>query len=428
MAEPELPPALHRHVEPTRRRQLWWWALAGTAAANAALTLGLGARSSAGGGIAVAIKVEAAAPAPAPVVVVQAAPAPAPMSAPPAPVAEPVGHDPFADRGPCPAPHAGRPAGALTQPTELGYLRGIGTSPTDSRLVAAWDKESVHVSRDGGHTWGRVLDGEGWVLDVSFDCHGRVLALRRGSGLGMRDGMDEAWRPVREVELVFREGDDAEPPEPADDDYAPRLVGGGRWIAVLGAGDLDGEDGPRSMAAITRDAGATWRRVDLHYWERADVRGEWSGDTLRVIVPWTDCMSEGLSLVTVSPGGVSTAELGGYAGQVALAGATVLAPPSTCHYAEGVGDDVAGGGLCVWRAGRWTLKPAPADPDARGEDRNFDVVDGPVDVMWSGDLVYRVSARGYGAGKRWDARWRPITTDRAGRVWGLDELGVIVRA
>ncbi len=429
MVAPSAPPdpslALSRHVEPVRHRRRWWWALAGTAAANAALTLGLGARSSTGG-LAIAIHVEAAAPAappPVPVVIVQAQAAPTAIvpvvAGPPAP---------FADLGPCPAPHPRAPTGELTQPT-FEPLRGVATSPTDSRRVAAWPRDQVFVSADAGHTWRGVLAGDGRVLDVAFDCHGRPLALRAGGGLGVVDDGREVWRAVPGLALTLPEPDgDADAAAAAavaevdDTAYRPRLVGGGRAIAIVGATTSDeGDRGQRVV--ITDDVGVSWRSTDLGWYEGKRLPAAWTGDTLRVAVPWTDCSVEGINLVTISPRATRTDELREYASDLALAGGAVIARSYDC---AAPGDD--GGDrereLCVWRGPRrgWTPMAVPASGDA-----DLTLLDGPRDVVIAGDAIYPIGAKGVGRGRSWSSAWHARAVDLAGRVWGLDQAGQLVR-
>lgn len=430
MAAPSDPPApsptLSRHVEPVRHRRRWWWALAGTAAANAALTVGLGARS-APGSLAIAIHVEAApaAPAPpsAPVVIVQAPPAPPAVA--PAVVAPPTR---FADLGPCPATHARAPTGALTPPS-YEPLRGVATSPTDSRRVAAWTGEQVFVSADGGRTWTGVLAGAGRVLDVAFDCHGRALALRADGGLGVVDDGREVWRPVPGLALTWPEPDGdaaaaaaAAVAEVDDTAYRPRLVGGGRAIAIVGASvSAEGDRGQRVV--ITDDVGVSWRSTDLGWYEGKRLPAAWTGDTLRVAVPWTDCSVEGINLVTISPRATRTDELRAYAPDLALAGNAVIARSYDCGAPGDDGDD-GERELCVWRGPRrgWAPMAVPA-----GGDAELTLLDGPRDVVIAGDAIYPIGARRVGGGRPWSSAWQARAVDLAGRVWGLDEAGQLVR-
>lgn len=320
-----------------------------------------------------------------------------------APPALPVG-----DLGPCPAPHRDRVHARLAQPSGDEPVAGFAAAPSDSRWLAAWTATHLFVSRDGGGSWRRVLDGAGAVLDATFDCHGRVLALRAGSGLGVRDGTREVWRAVAGVAI-------ATPPEPyTARSYMPQLVGGGRAIAVVGPrhDELD-----QAYAAISDDGGVSWRQADLEWYEGGRLAAAWSGSTLRVVVPWTDCMAEGLRLVTVHATGVTSVEIDEYAGMVALDGGAIHGLSWECP---------DGGPVCTWRAGRGWRTPRGAAA-LGGDAGDAELVDGPVDVVIADHELRTLAGGRLGRPRPWPAGWTALGTDPSGRVWGTDAAGKLAR-
>ncbi len=324
---------------------------------------------------------------------------------------------PFGDLGPCPAPHKVAPRGALVQPPRY-MLRGVATAPTDTRWVAAWDAEHVYVTRDGGTSWDRVLDGAGAVLDVAFDCHGRVFALRRGSGLGVREGADETWRNIAGIHIG--EVDD-EVPDPGEHrDYAPRLLGGGRKIVVLGTASAEQGD---AFAAISSDGGASWSHVNLSWYEGGSIYGDWQGDTLRVVIPWTDCMSEGVRMVTITPEGTQTSELDIWANELAIDGTEIHALSSNC---PAIGDDEYPA-ICLWRPRKgWSELPIVGPPGG-DEDRAIMLIDGARDVLWIDDHIVPIQHGRTGRARPWPDGATPRAVDLSGRVWGLDGQHQLVR-
>lgn len=412
-------PLLRREAQRARYRHAWWLALAAGVAGNGLLVLAMWA----------------AAPRPAPAEVsVMPAPvvAPTPTVVVSPPIAPPVvvvvqaaapaaaaAFAAFGDLGPCPAPHTARPSGALRQPRLDAPIAGFAGAPTDSRKIAVWTDEEVHVSADGGGSWDRVLDGPGGVLDVSFDCHGRVLALREGNGLGLRDGAREAWRTVPAMSM--RAGDEAEPR------YAPKLVGGGRAMAVVGTRE---DDAGEAWAALSDDGGATWRHVSLGWYEGL-ASAAWHRDTLQVALPWTDCRDEGIRLVTVTARGTRAEEIDEWAQQVALDRGAVLGLSWQCpepgRDALAVEDQ-----LCAWRDGvGWrSLSLGPvADDGGDGGDGGYalTLVDGPADVIVHGASVQAIGGRKLGRAREWPLGADALGTDLAGRLWGKDADGSLIR-
>jgi hypothetical protein len=410
---------LRREAQRARYRHAWWMALAAGVSGNALLVLAMWAAAPRAAPAAVSVMPAPVAAAPAPVIIAspvappvivvvpQAAPAPAPGT--------------FGDLGPCPAPHTTRPTGALRQPG-AGTVTHVSAAPTDSRLVAAWNDDAVFVSRDGGSSWDRVLAGPGAVLDASFDCHGRVLVLREGNGLGMRDGVREAWRTVPGVEL--RMSDEDYQPR-----YIPRVIGGGRSLAVTGPRSGSGDGDGDAWASISDDGGVSWHHADLGWYEGI-THAAWAGDVLRILVPWTDCMSEGIRLVTVTGSDVQDEELGQWSFNVAL---DRTGPYVLSEYCDGravtpggAADDIPL--LCIWRPGRDWHALAPAPVEARGDEGiTLQIVDGPVDVIVRNDTVQTITGSRLGRAREWPAGAAPLATDLAGRLWGTDADGALIR-
>ncbi len=407
-------PTLRRQAQRVRHRHAWWIAIAAGVAGNALLVLAMWAAAPRPAPAAVSVMPAHAAPAPVivsppiapPVIVVVPA---AGVATAPAPAA-------FGDLGPCPAPHKARPSGALRPPRLDGAIAGFAGAPTDSRRVAVWTDEEVHVSADGGGSWDRVLDGPGAVLGVSFDCHGRVLALRDGNGLGMRDGPREAWRSVPAMSM--RVSDEAAPR------YAPKVVGGGRAVAVVG--NREGDDG-EAWAALSDDGGATWRHVSLGWYEGVSSAA-WHRDTLQVVLPWTDCRDEGIRLVTVTPRGVRAEEIEEWAQQVALDRGAVLGVSWECPAPARDALEVEHQ-LCAWRDGvGWrSLLLGPVADDGGDAGYALTLVDGPTDVVVHGASVQTIGARKLGRARAWPLGADVLGTDLAGRLWGKDADGSLIR-
>jgi hypothetical protein len=404
---------LRRQVQRARHRYAWWLAMCAGVSASSLLALALWVSTPAPRPPPAAPAVPAEAivirdPTPAPVVISPQIVSPVIVVVPGAAVEPP--RTPFGDLGPCPAPHRAAPRGALVQPPAEATLLGVAAAATDSRWIAAWSEEQLFVSRDGGRAWLGVLDGPGRVLDASFDCHGRVLVLRAGTGLGVRDGADERWQPLTRVSVPAVEEDAAFADDPR---YQPRLVGGGRRIAVIGS---TGPDLGEAIAATTADAGTTWWHTDMSWYEGADVRGAWHGETLRVLVPWTDCMSEGVRMVTITPDGSRIEELPIWTSQLALHGLDVHAVTYGCPASDGA---VEGGALCFFRD-RQGWSQTKLEVPVRDDVIEPTLVDGAMDVLLVDGELFPVRNGKLGRGREWPTRSLPQTVDLAGRVWGID--------
>lgn len=409
---------LRRQVQRSRYRYAWWLALCAGVAANALLALALWVAAPVPAAQVVTVVEERAAAPPMVVVAPYIAPPTVVMvpaaAAPPAPPPEPA---PFGDRGPCPAPHRAVPPGALTQPL-LSSIMGLAASPTDSRLVVAWGVDAIAVTRDGGRTWQRVLDGKGTVIDASFDCHGRVLAIRAGAGLGVRDGGREAWRAIGGLDFGTSFDDEDNEYAGGDARFVPHLVGGGRLIAIVGAEDsAPGE----AVAAFSADAGETWWHTNLGWWEGHPITAVWRGDELDVLVPWTDCMSEGVRRVAVGQAGARTSELDVNARRLAFDGPVIHDVGWSCPDPDRDGTPA----LCALRPGRdWEVT---AIPGPLAEDAEPRLIDGPADALLVDDRVAPVRRGRIGRFRPWPAGAEALTADLAGRVWGKHDQALIRR-
>jgi hypothetical protein len=206
---------------------------------------------------------------------------------------------------------------------------------------------------------------------------------------------------------------------PRNDEERPHhqaeLVGGGRAIAVVGP--KPGVDDDDASVAISDDGGATWRHADLG-WYAGKATGEWSGETLRVLMPWTDGQSEGIRVVTITAGGVDLQELDEWSAQVALDRGTV----------HGLALDCEDGRLCTWRQGKGA-RSLPLDPIPSGRDQGHDLrlVDGPVDVVVRDFVVQSIGARKLGRAREWPQGAWVLGTDLAGNLWGRNGDGLLIR-
>jgi hypothetical protein len=188
----------------------------------------------------------------------------------------------------CPLGRTDAPLAQPTQPPE--EIIDVRPSPTNAGWVATWNAESIFVSRNAGASWTRVLDGAGEVSDVSFDCFGRVIAIR-GKRVGIRDGEHERWRTA---------------PVSIEDGMPSRVLGGGPDIVLVA--HAIGMNGVR--LAISRDGGETWASHRLAaYWEGDKVRGrQYEDGTIRGAVPVTDCDSYTLFMFRLRDGELASVE------------------------------------------------------------------------------------------------------------------------
>jgi hypothetical protein len=192
----------------------------------------------------------------------------------------------------CPLPRTDAPLVQPAQPPE--HVASVRPAPTNAGWVAAWSPSAIFVSRDAGATWTRVLDGAGTVADVSFDCFGRVIAVR-GGRVGIRDGAHERWRTA---------------PLDLGADKPARVLGGGPDLVVIARV----ADDPGARLAISRDGGQTWGTRKLApYWEGEPIRGrQYEDGTIRGAVPVTDCDYYALWMFRIHDDKIDSIEHGRY--------------------------------------------------------------------------------------------------------------------
>lgn len=344
---------------------------------GASLVLALAVPPAALGSLAVVLALHSG-PAPAamtfaPQWTIEAAPAtPAPLPAPlPAPA-------PAATRASCPAPRTDAPwvAPKFDEP-----ITGVHPAPSNAGWIAAWNSDHIFVSYDAGATFTRVLDGPGNVVDVSFDCFGRAIALR-SNHVGIHEGTREAWHDVAGL-------------RGHDDD--PGLVLGGGPDAVVLANSVG--DAWSSRLAISRDDGATWGYHDLtgDFEPSARARGWQRADgSIDVALPIADCMSDELWWTRIVGNDMSTVTDGMGEGA------------SFAIYDDLVVDDSR------WRtrSGDWHDLPRP--PDGVW----YTVVPGAFPVLVAGDKTYKLD-HGKLRALPLVVEGAPQAVDLAGRVWSI---------
>ncbi len=404
------PRPLRRIAHASRRRRGLWLVIGAVVVAHGAVVIALTrARAAPPAVLHVAAPTLAAAPAPAtqfvplpqPMVTVVVAPTPAVSTW-------------SGDLGPCPAEVTAAPRRALAQPD--APVDDVAVSPRDARSVVAWNRREVFLSGDGGGAWASVLAGPGAVLDAGFDCHGRLMVYRTGGGFGLRAGTQERWTSLEGFDEPDLARTEAEEPRPVQ----VRVVGGGPYAAVVGS--ASDEDGIR--LALSVDGGATWRYSDLGYAEHDGVDAVMTaGGTVRLALPWVDCMSEGMRVATIhAERGLVTDDDTDYVGQGAhpVIGGAV--------YGFSWGSEPTG--LRVYRDGRW--RPvAWAAPATEPDDGDVEpvLIGGARAAIRAGDRLWLLSGT---RTRQLEARWdlgdvAPRQVDAAGRVWGVDARGELVR-
>jgi hypothetical protein len=278
----------------------------------------------------------------------------------------------------CPPPRLDAP---WVDPVIDEAVQAVRPAPSNAGWIAAWNDDHVFVSTDAGATFERVLDGDGKVADVSFDCFGHVLALR-GKTLGIRDGGHERWRAV--------DGIRGEPDDPGG------ILGGGPDVIVVGTPDGQGW---LARMVTSSDLGATWSFRDLEgsFESGMKLRGRQDADaTIHVALAIADCMNDELVWATVRDGH-----------------ATIVKD------AMGEGASFAIYGDLVVSDGRWRTRDREGWHDlAFGQYELVAVVPGAFPVVVSGDKAFRVAG----------GKLRPLpvvvegtpqAVDLAGRVWSV---------
>lgn len=213
--------------------------------------------------------------------------APPPPPAPPPPAAiivAPLAHGPS-----CPPPRTDAP---FVAPKFDEAIDHVQPAPTNAGWIAAWNEHHVFMSHDAGATFQRVLDGDGKVFSASFDCWGHLL-VTRGNQLGIRDGIDEQWKPLSGLR--------------SDDDSPRTVIGGGPDVVIVGRIPRD-EGGVR--AAVSGDGGATWRYHDLDGGTDGErIRGhQRENGAIDIAYSLGDCMSDDVYSAHIVNGVVSTDE------------------------------------------------------------------------------------------------------------------------
>lgn len=216
-------------------------------------------------------------PAPVPVEVAHAAPPspppeqpaqpqppqpPPPQPPPPQPPADP---DPL---GPCLAPFTGSTAGELHAPADTDT---ITLSRHDARLIAAWSSDTLHISTNDGDSFERVLQRDGAIGDVAFDCRGRLHVIRGTGELGTYDPHTKIERWTR-VATFWSRGDTVD---------TGRLIPDGVGVAVIG-----NTPARRDRLWLFRRGGdGRWRAKHLF---SDSEPGYWSGIRVGTIRPLPD--------------------------------------------------------------------------------------------------------------------------------------------
>jgi hypothetical protein len=290
---------------------------------------------------------------------------------------------PIATTPTCPAPMRVAPV-ARPELFPAEELAHVTTAFTDARWIAAWNDTHVFVTKDGGRTFARVLDGPGTVTDVAFDCRGDVLVLR-DRALGIHADTDR-WVKLDWIRAGEHNGPIA------------NLVGGGPDTIVLGASEDN-----QARLAISSDLGTTWTYRDLtpYYDERRSSGRQDPDGTIRVATAFADCMSDPMQWYVISHGEVSEER--------------TFAEPGS-FYARG--DVIYGGGY--WRkrfGGDWKEIAMPSD---RAEPGEFKLLTGPVPRVLANRRVYRL-ADGVATSLGYVEEGIALhAVDAAGRLWGLD--------
>ncbi len=174
-------------------------------------------------------------------------------------------------------------------------IEHVQPSPSNAGWIAAWSRTAIYASTDAGATFHRVLDGDTPVIGASFDCFGRVVALR-GRSVGIRDGDRERWMRVPGLRAL-----DMSSPW-----VQGGVLGGGPDVVVVGvAAEIDGWQG---RIAISHDLGATWTYHDPagDFEPPAKLRGRQDADgTIHAGTASADCMDDDLEWTTISHGQVT---------------------------------------------------------------------------------------------------------------------------
>jgi hypothetical protein len=189
-----------------------------------------------------------------------------------------------AQRAACPPERSDAPRVQPAQPPEL--VDRVRPSETNAGWIAAWNTETIFISRDAGASWTRALDGDGPVRDVAFDCYGNAIAVR-GAHLGST--RDNTWRPLPQIDLRDRSPDNG---DEWSHDAEVVIVGGGPDIAIVGHVPFGDEPDWRARLIVSRDGGDTFLVRDFadSSWQTGTIAGRQHADGSIVgMVPQSDC-------------------------------------------------------------------------------------------------------------------------------------------
>jgi len=292
------------------------------------------------------------------------------------------------NRPACPPVNIDAPAASSLGAMPLGMI-GVVTARTNASWIAAWNDEQVQLSVDGGRTFKRVLDGSGRVRAVTFDCYGRVFAIRGGS-LGSRDGANEAWRVVPHIQ--------------GDSDSPIALLGGGPDAIVVGV--RSDADSWNARLAVTPDLGVSWWFRELvDYWETSNVTGRQDADgSIHMTITTADCMRDPVDWIRIVDGEVET------------------------DFLDSVGDVQLFDDIAInagWQGVRWKRFREAEWHAVKGiapEITDAELFDGPLPRVLADGTLFKITN---GRATRIDTKFPEHSgaVDRGGRVWWIHANG-----
>jgi hypothetical protein len=284
------------------------------------------------------------------------------------------------ERPSCPPPRRDAPWVAPMLDEDIVAVR---PAPSNAGWIAAFNREHVFVSFDAGATFARVLDGDGAVNDVSFDCYGHVIVLR-GNRVGIRDGEREKWRDVQ----ALRGGEN----DPGG------VLGGGPDVVVVGnVPDVSWE----ARLAVSDDLGATWSYRELAGEFESDMRlrGRQQADgTIDAAISVADCMSDELVWSRWQHGAIDKDT----AGMLEGASFAVYGDLAISHRS--------------WRTRNGDWHDLALDV---AENEEVKVVPGAFPVLVAAGKTFRIGEHGQVRELPLVVEGEPQAVDLAGRVWSV---------
>jgi len=282
----------------------------------------------------------------------------------------------------CPAPvHESPRAAPENFPSGMTH---VVAAETDARWIAAWNRDYVWVSHDGGATWERELDRDGVVGAVTFDCFGHAIVLRDATQVGIHDGDVERWHRVPGLH-----GGSEDP---------NTLIGGGPDVVVLG---ITTQQNWTARIAISSDLGATWAHRDLmHWYESHNASGRQDRDgTIHLAMAFADCMSDPMDWYTIDRTGkihvddntTSAVGMVYVHGDVTYAGGQFRHMHREWQAIAGLNEQV------------WAVKFLGVVPRAITDSVVYRLEDGVATPL-----------------RPWPVGVQPLAVDLSGRIWGLD--------